>query len=182
MRTSRAQQINEAIESREFVRIRRRFEDTFVRGYVLVAGPRHFVVALVSDRLWYDGFECFRIADVRSIEPDPYAAFAELALRKRGQRKLRFPRLALESTRSLLDSAGALFPIVTIHMEKVEPGICHIGHIVGTTARQFALLEIGPSAEWDTVASSFPINEITRINFGGDYEEALSLVGGPGPL
>ena len=181
MATNHVERINEAIAKREFVRIRRRFEDTLIHGYVLAAGSRHFVVALVNDRLFYDGFECFRIKDVRSIETDPYASFAESALRLRRQRKPRTPRLNLESTQTLLDSAGALYPLVTIHREKIEPDICRIGRIVATNAKQVTLLEIGPGAKWDDAAETYPIKEITRVNFGGGYEDALALVGGPGP-
>ena len=182
MPTSTTERISEAIAKRQFVRIRRRFEDTFVHGYVLAAGSRHFVVALVNDRLWYDGFECFRIKDVRAIELDPYASFAESALRLRGQRKPRTPRLDLDSTQALLASAGALYPLVTIHREKVEPDICRVGRVVGTEAEEVKLLEIGPGAEWDEAPSTYPIKQITRINFGGGYEEALALVGGSGPI
>jgi hypothetical protein len=181
MPSSCREQIEEAIAKRQFVRIKRRFEDAVIHGYVLVSGPRHFVVALVNDRLWYDGFECFRIKDVRSIKPDPYATFAESALRLRRQRKPRPPRLDLESIQTLLATAGALYPLVTIHREKVEPDICRIGRIVGTSPKQVTLLEIGPGAEWDEATATYPIKEITRVNFGGGYEDALALVGGPAP-
>ncbi len=181
MATNHTKRINEAIERRELVRIRRRFEDTLIHGYVLALGPRHFIVALVSDRLWFDGFECFRIKDVRSVETDPYAAFIESALRLRGQRKPRRPRLNLESMEALLASAGALYPLVAIHREKVEPDTCRIGSIAAVDAKEVALLEIGPGADWDEVPTTYPIRAITRVSFGGGYEEALVLVGGRGP-
>jgi hypothetical protein len=53
---------------------------------VLDIGPRFFLLALVSDRIRFDGFECFRLSDVRNVRPDPYTTFAETALRKRGER------------------------------------------------------------------------------------------------
>jgi hypothetical protein len=45
--------------ARTFVRFSRRFEQSAIRGYVLDVGPRFFLFALVSDRIWFDGFECF---------------------------------------------------------------------------------------------------------------------------
>jgi hypothetical protein len=173
--------INQAIAKREFVRIRRRFDHAFVHGYVLASGSRHFVMAVVDDRLWYDGFECYRLKDVQSVEADPHAAFAESALRLRGQRKPRLPRLDLESAQTLLESAGALYPLVTIHREKVEPDVCHIGRVVGTSEKRVTLLEIGPDAQWDEAEVAYPIKGITRVDFGGGYEDALALVGGTGP-
>ena len=74
----------------------RRFEDSTIRGYVSDVGPRFFLLALVSDRLWFDGFECCRIVDVKGLRQDPYAAFAEAALKKRDARKPRKPRVSLD--------------------------------------------------------------------------------------
>ena len=179
MRLSRAQQLQAALASRTFVRLTRRFEDSRIRGYVLAVGHAHFLLALVSDRVWFDGFECFRIKDLKSIEEDPYRAFAETALKKRGQRRPRTPRLDMTSIRTILESAGAISALVTVHREEVAPDVCHIGQVVGTNRSQIALLEIGPDARWDRTATTYSLREITRINFGGSYEEALSLVGGP---
>ena len=68
-------QLASAKRTRRFVRFERRFEDSPVRGYVLDVGPEFFLLALVSDRLWFDGFECFRTIDARNARPDPYARF-----------------------------------------------------------------------------------------------------------
>jgi len=64
------------------IRLSRRFEESSIRGYVLDVGSECFLLALVSDRIWFDGFECFRVCDILNVSPDPYAAFAESALKK----------------------------------------------------------------------------------------------------
>ena len=114
MANDRSSRLANAMRERQFVRFSRRFEDFVVHGYVLDIGPRFFLLAVVSDRLWFDGFECFRIADVRDIRPDPYAAFAEAALKQRGERVSRKPRVSLASVEELLLSANRAFPLVTI--------------------------------------------------------------------
>jgi hypothetical protein len=178
MQLSRVSQLERALASRGFVRLTRKFEDSYVRGYVLAVGRSHFLLALVSDRVVFDGFECFRIRDLKSIEADPHRTFAEAALKKRGLRRPRTPRLDLDSTRTILESAGALWPLVTIHREEVAPEVCYIGQVVGTNRTQVALREIGPDATWDQTATAHSLREITRISVGGSYEEALFLVGG----
>ena len=179
MQRSRASKLTAALEARQFVRIHRRFDAFGIRGYVLAVGPTFFLLALVNDRLRYDGFECFRIADLESIERDPYADFAEAALRARGLRKPRLPKIKLDSLSELLESAARIFPLITVHLEVTEPDICHIGQVVATNRSQVALLEIGPDAEWESEATTYRLKDITRVNFGGDYEGALHLVGGP---
>src|SRR5579862_2552544 len=86
MPRSKSHQLNRAARERRFVRFSRRFEEYQIRGYVVAVGVKFFLLALGSDRFWFDGFECFQINDIRKLRPDPYAAFAEAALKKRGER------------------------------------------------------------------------------------------------
>ena len=166
------------MNDQRLVRISRRFEDSVIRGYVLAVGPTFFLLALVSDRLWLDGFECFRIADVSSVSHDPYSAFAETALRKRGERRPRKPKVKIETVEDLLLSASRAFPLVTIHLEKTSPDVCHIGRVLEIERGRLTLLEIKPNATWEDRPGVFRLSDITRVNFGGDYEDALNLVGG----
>jgi len=112
---------------------------------------------------------------------DPYTGFVEAALRKRGHRVRRPPRVDISSLETILLTAARLFPLVTIHCERLDPDVCHIGRVVQVERGRLFLLEIGPSADWDTEVTEYSLRDITRVDFGGSYEEALSLVGGPGP-
>lgn len=166
------------MRNRQLVRFDRRFDDSAVRGYVLDVGPRFFLLALVSDRIWFDGFECFRIGDVRGFRPDPHAGFAESALRKRRDWLPQKPHVSVRSIEELLVSASRLFPLVTVHREAIDPDVCWIGRILGVERGRVSLLGITPDATWEEKPESFRLSEITRVNFGGDYETALHLVGG----
>jgi hypothetical protein len=165
-----------ALARRQLARLTRKFEDGPIRGYVTAIGAKFILVTVVSDRLWYDGFECFRVDDLLSADVDEYAPFAERALRLRGQRKPRTPQLGLDSTRKLVEGAGRRFPLLALHREELEPDVCHIGALQGVNAAQVQLLEISPDARWDSEVSSYRLREITRVSFGGGYEDALHLV------
>jgi hypothetical protein len=160
------------------IRFSTRFEVGRVRGYVLDVGPSFFLLALVSDGIRFNGFECFRITDVKNLEPDPYAAFAEAALKKRGLSRPKKPRVSVASVDSLLVSAARAFPLVTIERESIDPNVCWIGRVLGVKRGRVSILEIGAGAKWDKTPTEYRLNEITRVNFGGDYEDALYLVGG----
>lgn len=75
-------------------------------------------------------------------------------------------------------SAGTGFPLVTIHRERVDPHVCWIGQILSVERGRVSLLQINPDAKWDEKPTTYWLNEITQVNFGGDYEDALHLVGG----
>ncbi len=78
----------------------------------------------------------------------------------------------------MLLSAGRSFPLVTVHREAIDPEVCWIGRILGVERSRVSLLEITPDATWEEKPECFRLSEITRVNFGGDYETALHLVGG----
>jgi hypothetical protein len=50
--------------------------------------------------------------------------------------------------------------------------------VLGVNRGRVSMLEICPDAMWDETPSEHRLNEITGVNFGGDYEDALHLVGG----
>ena len=107
----------------------------------------------------------------------PWADFTKKALKARNERAPKKPRVELESLESLLVTAGRWFPLVTIHREMVDPDICQIGRVEGVSKGRLRLFEIDPGAVWDAEATEYRLSEITRVDFGGDYEEALILVG-----
>ena len=169
-------QLRDAVRHRSFVRFSRRFEDRTVRGYVLDVGPKFFLLSVVSDRIWFDGFECLRVTDIKDLRPDPYGTFVKVALAKRGERAPRKPRVSVASVDKLLLSAGRSFPLVTICREQVDRDVCWIGRVRGVNRGRVSLLEIAPDAKWESSPTEYRLNEITRVCFGGDYESALHLV------
>jgi len=127
-------------------------------------------------------FSASVLQTVRGLRvPAKYAAFIQAALKKREERVPKRPPVKVASLEELLQSANRTFPLVTIHREKVDPDVCQIGRVTALDKGWISLLEIGPDARWDKKPSEYRLKEITRVDFGGDYEEALHLVGGPAP-
>lgn len=145
---------------------------------MLDVGPRFFLLGLVSDRIWFDGFECLRVADVRSVETDPYAAFVEAALRKRKAERPKKPRVSMRRVGDMVAAIGRGFPLVSIHREEVDRNVCWIGRVLSMRGGRVSLLQIDPSAKWKRRTSEYRLSELTRLSFGGDYEDALHLIAG----
>jgi hypothetical protein len=87
------------------------------------------------------------------------------------------PPVAVNNLAKLLLTASRAFPLVTIHREKVDGAACWIGRLVDVAKGRVTLLEIGPDATWDDRLQTYRLSEITRVDFGGDYEGALYLIG-----
>ena len=170
-----------AMVEQRLVRLTTRYDETVVCGYIAGAGPGFVMVAVVDHRICFDGFECFRRPDIIAVEDDPYAAFHETALALRGERLPDAPLVSLASIEDLLTTAGRAFRLVTIHCEEVEPEVCWIGHVHEVAGGELVMREVTPAAEWETELERYPTADVTRVAFGADYEDALSLVAGEPP-
>lgn len=178
---AKKKRLQEAMASGELVLFTHRFEGQSLRGYVQAAGPEFFLLLTTSDRIWFDGFECFRYLDVSSVHPDPTTAFIERALELRKAKRPEEPLIDLADSRRLLESAGRAAALVTICTEEIDPEVCYIGRVVEVNDEYVTLQEINPGADWETETTRYALADITRVAFGQDYEEALHLVGGEPP-
>lgn len=170
-------QLAAAMASRSLVRITRKVEISSADGYVVNASERWLLLLLIGDGIAYAGFQAFRVQDVVSLEvPSPRAAFYETVLRKRGLTRPQTPNLNLSSAQELVQSAGNRFPLVTIHREKTDPDVCHIGQVISASHTSVSLLEVTPDAKWDEVPTTYRLAQVTRVDVGGPYEDALALV------
>ena len=131
----------------------------------------------------FNGFSILRIEDVSDVElPHAHAGFVESALRMREESVEGAPAIELETMAAAIRSAGRLEELVTLHTEQTEPGICKIGRIRSVDDASVKLIALDPDADWDDEATAVPLADVTRVDIGGAYEEALLLVGGPCPV
>jgi hypothetical protein len=142
-------------------------------------GPEFFLLGFIDDHIRFNGFECHRVSDVRKLKaPAPTAEFMTKALRLRQESIDKKPDIDLSSVTALLRSATALFPLIAIHREKINPDTCKIGKVIELNDKRVRFLEIDPDAVWANKPTTVRLSDITRVDFGGGYEDALHIVGG----
>lgn len=149
-------------------------------GFVVALGERWLTMLVVENGCSYAGFVWMRRADVKSVVPAPYAKFVKAALRLRKARKPRAPRASLATTSALLASLRSQ-ALVTVTREIADRNVCEIGKVVSVGRSTFEMLEITPGAKWRPSTTRLRTSEVTRIDVGGAYENALLLVGGRAP-
>jgi|CZKF01.1.fsa_nt_gi hypothetical protein len=184
MTQARNLKLREAFSNAIVLRFSNPYDEGWTHGYVLDIGPQFFLLGLIDDNIKFKGFQCLLISDLRQMKvPDPHEDFIVAALRKRSERIDRKPDIDLSSLSALLKSANALFPLVTIHRERIKPDECVIGRVLDISENSFLLHTIDPDAVWEKKPTRFRLRDVTRVEFGGGYEEALYIVGGnPKPL
>jgi hypothetical protein len=162
--------------SHVLVRVHRKVEEGFTDGYVVDVGQEWFALCHVADQVIYNGFQVFRLKDVSAVEaPAPNVTFVERALRLRGEVGPRNPEIDLGEI-AAVRTASAAYPLVAVHRDVVEPGGGHIGAVERLAGATVVLRLISADGEWEEERESLRLEDITRVDFGGHYEEALSLV------
>jgi len=166
---------------KQLVRFARRFDSWLTTGYIVGVSSDLFLLLLIGDRIRYDGYQVHRIRDVRRLQDEPRSGFVETVIKRRRDRRPAKARIRLGCFGEVLRSAGRHYPLVTINRERIDPDICQIGAVVDVSDHRVTLREIRPDASWWGDLDDYALREITRIDFGGDYVDALSLVCGVPP-
>lgn len=73
----------------------------------------------------------------------------------------------------LLKSAAKIFPLLTIHRDKINNEVCYIGKLTAVSHKTFTIEDLNCNAEW-TGSRQFRFADVTMVDFGGGYENALA--------
>ena len=148
-------------------------------GYVADFSEKLILIEVIGDHIRLDGWNILRKKDITTLEvPNPRYEFYEEALRLQGDRRGKLPRLQLDNVRTALETVNAASPLVVVHQELIDPDVCEIGRILEFNTRSFVMQTMGLHAEFHEEVDTFNYSDVTRIDFGGGYENALALVAG----
>lgn len=153
-----------------------------IDGFVVAVGRRWVLLAVLDDLIILNGFVAVRCDDVARVQrrggPE---SFVGRALASGGQWPPAPTEVELDAPAGLLQTAAAKWPLLTLHFELDDPTVCYVGRPVGFTKRSVEWRDISPEADWSTDVAKRPLSQLTRVEFGGRYEEALAAVGGEAP-
>ncbi|HKE48013.1 MAG TPA: hypothetical protein VKB52_08105 [Rhodanobacteraceae bacterium] len=179
-------ELKRSLDERAPVRIlRERVQPGAIHGYVVGLSRDFCLVAEVGDAIRFDGYLAIAVADVSSIETDPAREFVDRALAIRGE-TLAVPKdFRLDDWASIVQSAAAFAPLVSVNMIEDEDGeISYVGQLVEADANAIVLRELDPNAAWYPDTGAYEVEAIGSIGFGSGYLDALWQVAGApgGPL
>ncbi|KQS66545.1 hypothetical protein [Modestobacter sp. Leaf380] len=176
-RLARAQQNQLLVTVRRWVPDADRLE-----GFVVGISPKWLALQRLSDRIAFDGWHLIRVKDIQavSLDPDP-ECFEVKALQARSLWPPAAPELSLGDVVSSLKSASAITGMVSVFDEFARPDVCWIGAVTSLDDSKLHLREVNTRGGWASKPHTFDPADVTRIDFGGGYEEALRLVAGSPP-
>ena len=159
-------------ENQLVVLYRKAIDENRLDGYVVALSDTWVLLQPVDgNRLVLDGYKAVRLSDISHWKIDE--SFVDEYLRLRGIRSKNLPEIDVRGLGSLLDFVSKNFPLFMIECERIEPGIGFIGVIEKLTKRNLWLKKFSSEAKWiDT--EKFKLKDITIVNFGDGYVEALA--------
>lgn len=152
----------------------RTYTDPGVRefGYVFGLTEKFVLIQVISKHVLLDGYAMFPLREISRVKINE-ESFLARALPLLGFTPAAPNGVILDDWQSLLASADAHFPLVTIHPELKYPGTCYIGRVSDLKKRSVVLRKIDPQARWQEKRETFRFKDITQVSFGGRYEAAL---------
>ena len=149
--------------------------DSWTDGFVVDANEEMVLLQLVDDSVHLNGYQILFLEDISDfVHPAPFNDFQKRVLAIREEQVVD-PEVELEDLAVLLIDISEEYGLVTLHREEVEADSCEIGRVVRADAVTYELEEIGSDARWFDDTFEYDLYDITRIEFGGSYEEALLL-------
>lgn len=177
-----ANSLSRAAERAALVRLVRRLETdegSSCCGFVVGLSDKLVLVQQLSEQINLDGFVILRIEDIASVQfTFPTSEMSKRVLQLRNVTPHKPVNISLGNLREALISIKSLFPLIVIEREAVAHGECEIGQLKMIGSDVYALRWITPDAEWEPDSRTYRISDITRLQFGGGYETALSLAAG----
>jgi len=167
------------VRSQYLVKFSRKPLDEFdLRGFVLACSETLTLLHILETSTYtLNGYSVIRNEDVSLYavydRPDYY--YESRVLRLKGIKPQPQPEIDISNLPALLTSVNECYPLFTIHREEISDAVCFIGRLVGMTPKTFALFEIDDCGEWER-EHRYRFKDVTRVDFGGGYEEALALV------
>jgi hypothetical protein len=178
----KAMDVDQIIRKQYLVKFKRKpLDDSNLYGFVLAWSDTLTLLHILETSTYtLNGYSVIRNDDVSLYavydRPDYY--YDSRVLRLKGIKPEPQPQISVASLPELLSSIDGRFPLTTIYREERGEDKCFIGRLAGMTARTFTLNEVDDCAEW-IGPRRYRFADITRVDFGGGYEEALALVARP---
>lgn len=151
-----------------------------MEGFVVGIGSSWLLLHKASDHVFLDGHALIPLAEIFDAWLVPAEHYVlERALRLQGAEPEHVPDLPLDSVRAALEYINPKGSLVSVFTERDIPDVCYIGRVSRFEDDSFTLDTITTGARWED-EQTLRYDAVTRIDFGGKYEQALALVAASG--
>jgi hypothetical protein len=147
-------------------------------GVVLDVGKRWFLLAVIRDGAYPDGFQLRRKKDVKKVRVK--TQFLPALVETPGwPLSWPGPKLNLRDPRGFLPQLDDVTDVVSIREFVRKPYSFWVGQLLGGGHQRFRLRTLSPECVWDDTYIRPKFDDLTQVDLFDDYAKALSRVAGP---
>jgi hypothetical protein len=149
-------------------------------GVVVGLFEEWVVLAELREGVLRDGYVAFRTSSIKRARVfDTFVGFVQ----DNNQWPPRSPFLTadLSGPEQLIRAALDAADVISLYREDKYPEQLLIGIPVRWSKKHLWLFTINEHGQWEAFLDRFRLRDITRIGFGGVYEQAVSTTAGPMP-
>lgn len=142
-------------------------------GFVIDYNDDYLLIEKFDDECNYDGLTVFLLRNISRIRwsgNDIESVSKLIDTSKRQSDKL---NIDLTSTQTILESINKTFNHLTVHIQDIDKSVCFIGQIYELDDNSIVIHEFGTRSSLDRKFILLELNDITRIDAGGQYENNL---------
>lgn len=161
--------------------VRGAFEIAMTDGYVIALTNDWVVMHTLDAGIYLDEIVMLRIEDVAQVwfrDDDAYHRRATAAL---GESVASFDCNANASAADLIEAASAWADIFATHFEVLDGEPFFIGRLIKLRNKSFDMHYLGRDGVWAREVERWKYRDVTRIELGGRYLNALNRFADPYP-
>ncbi|GAB3085940.1 hypothetical protein [Nocardioides zeae] len=161
--------------------VRDGFEVGMTDGLVVALTDDWVVLHELVDGVHLDGIVALRLCDVSRILFRDDDAYHRRALAAPGAEVATYEVETDVDARGLLARAQAEGRLVAVHLEVLRDEPMTLGRLLELRRKRFVIHYLGRDGEWAREPERWRYRNVTRIEVGGRYLEALEQFGDPYP-
>lgn len=142
-------------------------------GFIVDFNDNFLLIEKFDDECNYDGVTIFlrhNITRIRWSGNDIESVSKLIDLTKRQKSKI---NIDLTSTQTILESVNKQYNHITVHIQDIDKGVCFIGQIHEMDENSIVIHEFGTKSSLDRKFILLSLDDITRIDVNGQYENNL---------
>lgn len=143
-------------------------------GYIIDFNDTFLLFEKVNDDCYFDGISAILISNISRIRwsGNELQSVAKII----GKKKTVKYNIDLSTIEKLIISFEKLYKCITFHIQDQDDSVCFIGNIEKIDNETVVIYEYGTKGNLDRKHIMLDLDDVTRIDAGGKYEQNLETV------
>jgi len=159
--------------SRELVDIYTDRYDETEFGFIIDFNDDYLVIESIDDESNPNGISIFNRENITRIRWGGNQIESTQKLIDQSKRLKDIKKIDLTSIQTILKSVQNIFGYVCVFIEDLDSGVCFIGEIEEMDDETIIIYEYGTKTSLDRKRIMLNIDDITKVEGGGNYEESI---------